>query len=57
MSMMYQFKQPTMYGYYDEAIGFMRNLLSSAFKDNSYLEKAMITGISKSVKGICFLRA
>ena len=43
-----------MYGYYDEAIGFMRNLLSGAFKDNSYLEKAMITGILRVSKESVF---
>ena len=43
-----------MYGYYDEAIGFMRNLLSGAFKDNIYLEKAMITGILRVSKESIF---
>ena len=32
-------------GYYNEMIEFMRNLLSGAFKDNSYLFKGVITGI------------
>jgi len=32
-------------GYYDEVIGFMRNFLGSALKDNKYLEKAVLTGI------------
>lgn len=31
--------------YYNEMIEFMRNLLSGAFKDNTSLQKAMITGI------------
>ena len=31
--------------YYNEAIEFMRNFLSGAFKDNSSLQKGMITGI------------
>ena len=43
-----------MHGYYDEAIGFMRNLLSGAFKDNIYLEKAMITGILRVSKESIF---
>ena len=43
-----------MYGYYDEAIEFMRNLLSGAFKDNIYLEKAMITGILRVAKESIF---
>ncbi len=33
------------YGYYGEFIEFIRNLLSGAFKDNSYLYKGVITGI------------
>jgi len=33
------------YGYYDEVILFMRNLLSGAFKDNSCLKKGVITGV------------
>ena len=33
------------YGYYDEVISFMRNLLSGAFKDNSWLKKGLITGV------------
>ncbi|MDF2719281.1 MAG: family ATPase [Paenibacillus sp.] len=32
-------------GYYDEVIGFMRHLLSGALKDNSSLEKGVLTGI------------
>jgi len=32
-------------GYYDEFIGFIRNFLSGAFKDNSFLFKGVITGI------------
>ena len=43
-----------MHGYYDEAIEFMRNLLSGAFKDNIYLEKAMITGILRVAKESIF---
>ena len=31
--------------YYDEIIEFMRDFLSSGLKDNTYLEKAVITGI------------
>ncbi len=31
--------------YYENAISFMRNLLSGAFKDNKYLYKGVITGI------------
>jgi hypothetical protein len=40
--------------YYDEAISLMRNFLSAAFKDNIYLEKAMITGILRVAKESIF---
>ena len=43
-----------MHGYYEEAMEFMRNLLSGAFKDNIYLEKAMITGILRVAKESIF---
>ena len=33
------------HGYYPEAISFIRSLLSAALKDNSYLEKGILTGI------------
>jgi hypothetical protein len=40
--------------YYSEAIEFMRNLLSGAFKDNTFLQKAMITGILRVAKESIF---
>ncbi|SFB45948.1 AAA family ATPase, partial [Clostridium frigidicarnis] len=40
--------------YYTETIEFMRNLLSGAFKDNIYLQKAMITGILRVAKESIF---
>ena len=43
-----EYDTPIQAGYrqfYDEAISFMRTLLSGAFKDNSYLYKGVITGI------------
>ncbi|MGL5085414.1 MAG: AAA family ATPase [Clostridium sp.] len=40
--------------YYDDIIGFMRNFLSSALKDNINLEKAMITGILRVAKESIF---
>ena len=40
--------------YYDEIIGFMRNFLSSALKDNINIEKAMITGILRVAKESIF---
>ena len=43
-----------MHGYYDETMEFMRNLLSRAFKDNIYLQKAMITGILRVAKESIF---
>ena len=41
-------------GYYDEMIALIRNLLTSALKDNIYLEKAMITGILRVAKESIF---
>ncbi|MGL5615118.1 MAG: AAA family ATPase [Sarcina sp.] len=40
--------------YYDDMIGFMRNFLSSALKDNINLEKAMLTGILRIAKESIF---
>jgi hypothetical protein len=40
--------------YYTEAIEFMRNLLSGAFKDNNFLQKGMITGILRVAKESIF---
>jgi hypothetical protein len=40
--------------YYSEAIEFMRNLLSGAFKDNTFLQKGMITGILRVAKESIF---
>lgn len=40
--------------YYSEAIQFMRNLLSGAFKDNVSLKKAMITGILRVARESVF---
>jgi hypothetical protein len=37
-------------GFYDKAITFIRNLFEGAFKDNSYLEKGVITGIVRIAK-------
>jgi hypothetical protein len=39
---------------YEDAISFMRNLLSGAFKDNIYLYKGVITGILKVSKESIF---
>lgn len=40
--------------YYSEIIGFMRNFLSAALKDNENLEKALITGILRVAKESIF---
>jgi len=40
--------------YYDEIIDFMRIFLSSALKDNDYLEKAVLTGILRIAKESLF---
>ncbi|SFC76394.1 AAA family ATPase [Clostridium uliginosum] len=41
-------------GYYNEMIVLIRNLLTSALKDNIYLEKSMITGILRVAKESIF---
>ena len=40
--------------YYTEAIEFMRNLLSGAFKDNNSLQKGLITGILRVARESIF---
>ncbi len=37
-------------GYYKEMINFMRSLLTTVLKDNSYLERAILTGILRAAK-------
>ncbi|WP_297427260.1 AAA family ATPase [Clostridium sp.] len=41
-------------GYYDEMIILIRNILTSALKDNIYLEKSLITGILRVAKESIF---
>jgi len=41
-------------GYYDEMIVLIRNLLTAALKDNSYVEKSLITGILRVAKESIF---
>lgn len=41
-------------GYYDQAISFMRNFLSSALKDNPSLDFALITGVLRVAKESIF---
>jgi len=38
------------YNYYDEMINFMRSLLTSVLKDNSFLERGVLTGILRAAK-------
>jgi hypothetical protein len=41
-------------GYYDEVVGFMRNLFSAALKDNESLEFGILTGILRVAKESLF---
>ena len=41
-------------GYWDELISFMRNLFNSTFKTNPFLEKALMTGITRISKESVF---
>jgi len=41
-------------GYYEDMVGFMRNLLSGAYKDNSSLHKGVITGTLRLSKESIF---
>ena len=41
-------------GYYDEAIEFFKTFYGTTFKDNSYLEKTVITGVSRVAKESIF---
>ncbi|HAN77629.1 MAG TPA: AAA family ATPase, partial [Bacteroidales bacterium] len=52
-----EYDTPIQAGYkkfYDDAISFMRNLMSGAYKDNSYLYKGVITGILRVSKETIF---
>ncbi|AGF59150.1 hypothetical protein B0P06_002516 [Clostridium saccharoperbutylacetonicum] len=42
------------HGYYEEMIALIRNLLTSALKDNPYVEKSLITGILRVAKESIF---
>jgi len=42
------------YGYYDEVVGFLRNLLSGAFKDNPSVFKGVMTGILRIARESIF---
>ena len=43
-----------MYGFWDELTGFMRGLFNSTFKTNPYLERALLTGITRASKESIF---
>lgn len=43
-----------MYGFWDELTGFMRGLFNSTFKTNLYLERALLTGITRVSKESIF---
>lgn len=42
------------YGYWEEFVGFMRNLFNATFKTNFYLERAVMTGITRISKESMF---
>ncbi len=41
-------------GYYDKAIKFFKTFFGNTFKDNSYLEKTIVTGVSRVAKESIF---
>ena len=41
-------------GYYDQAIKFLKTFYGTTFKDNSYLEKTVLTGVSRVAKESIF---
>ena len=43
--------------YYDEAVTFYRTFYGTTFKDNPYLEKTVITGVSRIAKESIFSRS
>ncbi|SHF00208.1 PD-(D/E)XK nuclease superfamily protein [Marinitoga hydrogenitolerans DSM 16785] len=47
-------QQSYLKGYYDEFIVFIGNMLGNALKDNEYLEKAVLTGITRVAKESIF---
>ena len=44
-------------GYYDEAVKFFKNFYGTTFKDNPYLEKTVLTGVSRVAKESIFSRS
>ena len=44
-------------GYYEEAIEFLKTFYGTTFKDNPYLEKTVLTGVSRVAKESIFSRS
>ena len=44
-------------GYYEEAVKFLRSFYGVTFKDNAYLEKTVLTGVSRVAKESIFSRS
>ena len=44
-------------GYYDEAVKFFKTFYGTTFKDNPYLEKTVLTGVSRVAKESIFSRS
>ena len=44
-------------GYYDEAVKFFKTFYGTTFKDNPYLQKTVITGVSRVAKESIFSRS
>ena len=44
-------------GYYDKAIEFLKTFYGTTFKDNPYLEKTVLTGVSRVAKESIFSRS
>ena len=44
-------------GYYDEAVKFFKTFYGTTFKDNAYLEKTIVTGVSRVAKESIFSRS
>ena len=44
-------------GYYEEAVKFFKTFYGTTFKDNQYLEKTVITGVSRVAKESIFSRS
>ena len=50
-------QQAYIHGYYEEAVGFYKIFYETTFKDNPYLEKTVITGVSRVAKESIFSRS